>query len=99
MLHDRRHGVVFVALGIVGKSLADLVDRIDVEPLCQAVEIQAPVFRAVGGIVGPKMTAMKKHDDRTVAFFEIASADTVNVDILFVCHGNVSFRALRYSVG
>ena len=39
VLPHRRHRVVFIPLRIVGKTLAYLVDRIDVKPLRQSVEV------------------------------------------------------------
>jgi hypothetical protein len=86
MLHHRRHRVVFVALGIVGKALADLIDGIQVKPLCLAVEVQAPIFGAVGGVMRAKMTAVKEHDDGADAVLEISGSDPVNFDIFFTGH-------------
>jgi len=86
VLDHHRHRVVFVALGIVSETLADLVDGVNVEPLRQTVEVQTPVLGAIGGIVGAKMTAVKQYDDGAGTRFKVASADPVNFDKFFVGH-------------
>src|SRR5258708_10826747 len=90
VLHHGRHRVVFVALGIVGVALADLVDGVNVKPLRQAVEVEVPVLGAVGGVMGTEVAAVKKHDDRAGALFEVAGADTVNVNKFFIDHRRIS---------
>ena len=47
--------------------------RGDMKPLRQAVEVQAPVFGAVGRVMGTEVSAMKQHEMRSG--LEIAGAD------------------------
>ena len=56
--------MVLVALGVIGESLADFIDRKNMKPLCQCVEIQAPVFGAIRSIVRAKMTAMIRKTEK-----------------------------------
>src|SRR5262249_29710059 len=83
---------------VVGEALTDFVNGEDVEPLRESVEVQVPIVGAVGGIVGAEVTAVKKHNDRTTAFFEIARADSVHIDKFFTDHCFLLSR-LRYCPG
>src|SRR5215510_6501187 len=86
MLYHGRHRVVFVAPRVVGEALTDFVDGKDVKPAAEIVEVQAPIVGAVGGIVGAKVTAVKKHNDRATTFFEIARADSIHINKFFTDH-------------
>ena len=90
MPHHRGHGVVVVALGIVGQPLAQLVHRVDVEPLRQAVEVEPPVEAAVGRVVGAEIAAVEQHQRLAAALLEVTGADAVHVHELFVCLVHVS---------
>ena len=57
------------------------------KPLCQPLEVQAPIFRAVGGVMRAEMPAVKKHEMRPAAGFEIAGANAVDFYIFFILHG------------
>jgi len=40
--------------------------------------------------MGTEVATVKKHDDRAGALFEVAGADTVNVDKFFIDHHHIS---------
>src|SRR5574337_1246059 len=86
MPHHRRHRIVFVSLRIIGKTLADFIDRQDMKPFRQRVEVQTPIVGAVGSVVGAEVAAVKQYDSRAAASFEVAGADAVNVDEIFIGH-------------
>jgi hypothetical protein len=86
VLNHGRHRVIGIRFRIVGMALANLVYGINVEPLSQPVKVQAPVFSAIGRVVGTKMAAMKQYDNRSVTFLEIARSYAVYVDEFFSGH-------------
>ena len=86
MADHRRHGVVVVRLRVVAVALADLVDRIDVVALTEAVEIGGPVEGAVGGVRRAEIAAMEQHHHRPRTLFVVARVDSVCVDEFPLVH-------------
>lgn len=86
MLHHRSHRIVLVALGIIGEPLPDFIDRKDMKPLRQSVEVQAPVLAAIRSVVRAEVTAMEQDHYRPAAFLEITGLDAVNVNVFFSGH-------------